>query len=138
MYALTGLLRLSPKKDVRKRPLTRSRTRSRKESQTAGRLSMRAVLKVRRWSLYRHSALWKRSSRRLLQIVKKMLKSEYLKTSTPHLQGDEIHELEIQTEQLTQTRAASTFLPVLCFIVVGRILDRPPFEQCADLLAGPR
>src|SRR5262249_12485223 len=98
MYALTGLLRSSPKKDVRKRPLTRSRTRSRKESQTAGRLSMRAGLKGRRWSLYRHSALWNTSSTRLLQIVKKMLNSEYWKTSTPRLQGDEIHEREIHNQ----------------------------------------
>ena len=27
-----------------------------------------------------------------------MLKSEYLKTSTPHLQGDEIHEREIHNQ----------------------------------------
>jgi hypothetical protein len=36
--------------------------------------------------------------------------------------------------RLTQTRAASIFLPVLCFVVVGRKLHRPPFEQSADLL----
>src|SRR6185312_3313743 len=41
----------------------------------------------------------------------------------------------MKSARLTQTRAASTFLPVLCFVVVGRKLDRPPFEQSADLLA---
>src|SRR5262249_2180729 len=40
--------------------------------------------------------------------------------------------------QLTQTRAVSTSLPVLCLIVVGRKLNRPPFEQSAHLLARRR
>src|SRR6266496_6333565 len=40
--------------------------------------------------------------------------------------------------QLTQTRAVSTFLPILCLIVIGRKLDRPSFEQSAHLLARSR
>src|SRR5215510_10547538 len=40
--------------------------------------------------------------------------------------------------RLTQARAVSTFLPILCLIVVGRKFDRPTFEQSAHLLARSR
>src|SRR5262249_39640391 len=56
----------------------------------------------------------------------------------PHLCGHGATTLMEVMVQLTQTRAVSTSLPVLCLIVVGRKLNRPPFEQSAHLLAWRR